>query len=210
MEHGVDFASAGGDLDVQLRRSVEESWARSRAYGIDPRRIRTQMPDRGRLAPVQERARALLDAADPTVALAHAVLRDEAHMLAVADADGVVVRFIGAGFEPAGTNLFEGASWREHDIGTNGIGTALAARAPVLVAGAQHFARDYHAWTCVGIPLRTPEGQLLGALDLSVANERMSAHTWGWTLALVRSIEAELGRRRLEDWDRRKDSAFAT
>jgi signal transduction histidine kinase len=58
----------------------------------------------------------------------------------------------------------------------------------------------------------------------------MSVHTWGWTLSLAGSIEAELARaaepqaaeldevmrrliedrRRLEEWDRRKDGAFAT
>ena len=159
---------------------------------------------------MQERSRDLLDAANPTVALAHAVLRDEAHMIAVSDADGVLVRFIASGVEQAASNLFEGASWNEQDMGTNGIGTALAARAPVLVAGPQHLVHEYYAWACIGIPLRGPDGQVVGALDLSVSNERMSAHTWGWTLALVCSIEAELGRRRLEAWDRRKDSAFAT
>ena len=210
MQHGSVFVGAGGDLDVQLRRSIDESRARSRRYGIDPRRVRKQSAARTSLPGVQERARDLLDAADPTVALAHAVLGDEPHMIAVSDADGVLVRFIASGVDETASNLFEGASWNEHDMGTNGIGTALAARSPVLIAGPQHLVHEYYGWTCIGVPLRGPEGQVLGALDLSVSNGHVSAHTWGWTLALVRSIEAELGRRRLEAWDRRKDSAFAT
>jgi signal transduction histidine kinase len=232
---------ARGDLSLRLRRFVEESWLRSQMYGIDPHHLRKQRRDLATLVPRQERARLLLDAAEPVVTLVHAVLRNEAHMVAVSDADGFVVRLAASHPEEERINFFEGASWNERDIGTNGIGTALVARAPVLVAGPQHFVHDYSHWTCIGVPLHAPDGQVLGVLDLSVRNDRMSAHTWGWALSLVGSIEAQLARaaepyapgddeievvddprhlratlcrlvqdrRRLEDWDRRKDSALA-
>ena len=238
----ADSALASGDLAVQWRQSIQASWVRSRTYGIDPQHVRRQERDHAPLAPFQNRARVLLEAADPVVRLVNSVLRDEAHMVAISDADGVVVRFVASRAAPEATNFFEGASWHERDIGTNGIGTALAASAPVLVVGREHFVHDYHRWACVGVPLRSPEGEVLGALDLSVPNERMSVHTWGWALSLVGSIEAELrraaearsddidtiesvedpeelratvrelveDRRRLEDWDRRKDGALAT
>jgi signal transduction histidine kinase len=219
-----------GDLGVQLRQSIQDSWLRSRAYGIDPDHVRAQTPDRAALLPAQQRARELLEAADPVVAMIHSVLRSEPHMVALSDPDGVIVRLLASQHDGGAKNLFEGASWSERDIGTNGIGTALAARAPVLVFGPQHFVRDYGLWTCIGVPVRSADSRLLGALDLSVRNERMSVHTWGWTLSVVGSIEAELARasgaraaeldevvrrlhddrQRLEEWDRRKDGAFAT
>jgi signal transduction histidine kinase len=237
-----DLSLVGSDLDLRLRRFIEESWVRSETYGIDRQHLRRQRPDPGTLIPHQQRARPLLEAADPVVTLVHSVLRDEAHMIAVSDADGFVVRLASSHAREEAINFFEGASWHEQDIGTNGIGTALAARAPVLVAGPQHFVHDYKHWTCIGVPLRAPDGRVLGALDVSVQNQRMNAHTWGWTLSLVGSIEAQLARaaasrvddideieavddpgrlrttlrqlvqdrQRLEDWDRRKDSAFAT
>ncbi|HXJ33549.1 MAG TPA: hypothetical protein VMS22_05855 [Candidatus Eisenbacteria bacterium] len=64
-----------GDLGVKLRQSIQESWLRSSAYGIDPDHVRAQTPDRAALAPAQQRSRRLLDAADPVVAMVHAVLR---------------------------------------------------------------------------------------------------------------------------------------
>jgi signal transduction histidine kinase len=232
-----------GDLGLRLNRLVEESWVRSRNYGIDPLHLRRQRRDLATLVPRQERARLLLEAAQPVVRLVHSVLRHEAHMVGVSDAEGFIVRLAASHAEEEAINFFEGASWSERDIGTNGIGTALAARAPVLVAGSQHFVHDYRHWTCIGVPLCAPDGTVLGALDLSVLNDRMSEHTWGWALSLVGSIEADLARatadnrapgddeidagqdpghlrttvrrlvqdrRRLEDWDRRKDGAFAT
>jgi signal transduction histidine kinase len=219
-----------GDLGVRLRQSIEESWLRSRTYGIDRDHVREQAPDHVALVPAQQRSRQLLEAADPVVTMVHSVLRSEPHMVALSDPDGVIVRFLASQHDGGAKNLFEGASWAERDIGTNGIGTALAARVPVLIFGPQHFVRDYSHWTCIGVPVRSADGRLLGALDLSVRNERMSVHTWGWTLSLAGAIEAELARasrprvaeldevvrrlhddrQRLEEWDRRKDGAFAT
>jgi signal transduction histidine kinase len=115
-------------------------------------------------------------------------------MVAVSDADGAVIRFFASDTREAVINFFEGASWNERDIGTNGIGTALSAGEPVLVVGPQHFVHDYRHWTCIGVPLCSADGRVLGALDLSVRNDRLNAHTWGWTLSLAKSIEVQLGR----------------
>jgi len=181
-----------GDVSGELNRLVHDSWSRSRDYGLDPAALRQQQPDEVGLQLLHERARSLLEAATPALTLVHGALRAEPHMVAVADADGRVIRFFTSNPSEEVINFFEGASWHERDIGTNGIGTALAAGRPVLVAGPQHFVRNYHHWTCIGIPLRGPDGAIAGALDLSVHNDHLSAHTWGWTLSLVKSIEDQL------------------
>ena len=181
-----------GDVSGELNRLVQDSWSRSRGHGLDSAALRRQRPDEAGLGLLHERARSLLEAATPALTLVHGALRAEPHMVAVADADGRVIRFFTSHPSEEVINFFEGASWHERDIGTNGIGTALAAGRPVLVAGSQHFVRDYHHWTCIGIPLRGPDGAIAGALDLSVHNDHLSAHTWGWTLSLVKSIEDQL------------------
>lgn len=177
-----------------MREVLRHSRLRSDNYGVNPRSVRQQVKDVSRLLPAQQRSRALLQAADPVVDMVHSVLQNEAHMVAVSDPQGMVVRFLSSRSEGEPINFFEGASWLEQDIGTNGIGTALAARAAVLVAGAQHFAQEYSGWTCIGVPLRGSGGDLIGALDLSIHNERLSAHTWGWAMSLARTIEDNLAR----------------
>ena len=192
-----DLASklfGNGDVGERLNHVIYDSWARSLEFGIDANHLRIQRPDARRLRRLQGRARGLIEAAEPVLALVHSTLRDEPHMVAVSDADGAVIRFFASDTREAVINFFEGASWNERDIGTNGIGTALSAREPVLVVGPQHFVHDYRHWTCIGIPLCSAEGRVVGALDLSVRNDRLSAHTWGWTLSMARSIEAQLGR----------------
>jgi signal transduction histidine kinase len=61
-----------------------------------------------------------------------------------------------------------------------------------VIAGPQHFADDYVNWTCMGVPLHGPSGDFVGVFNLSVRNDRMSPHTWGWTLSLAQNIEAAL------------------
>jgi signal transduction histidine kinase len=215
---GVEPSAARSELIVR------EAWSRSRAHGIDPRQVRRQDFDPLRLRRAQERARLLREAAEPALGPVHELMGAEPHMVVLSDPEGFIVRLLeppAQGDVGRPTNFFEGASWSERDIGTNGVGTALAVGDPVLISGPEHFVGEYQRWTCVGIPLRMPDGTLAGALDFSLPNERMSSHTWGWALSVAAAVEAELARReplspvsaelrRLEEWDRRKDEALAS
>ncbi len=60
-----------------------------------------------------------------------------------------------------------GAVWDEMLAGTNGIGTALAGRAPVTVHRNEHFFYNYVGLTCTAAPIFNWDGELLGALDVS-------------------------------------------
>ncbi|HEY4975083.1 MAG TPA: helix-turn-helix domain-containing protein, partial [Steroidobacteraceae bacterium] len=66
--------------------------------------------------------------------------------------------------------------------GTNGMGTCLAMRAPVLIEADEHFLAKNVALTCCGAPILDSSGHLVGALNIS-GHLRLSAAP---TLALVR------------------------
>lgn len=179
-----------------IRPMVRDSWVRCRQYGVDPKLLGTQHPDPERLEQLRAERRILLDTAEPFLVAAHEALADEPHVVAIADERGRILRLLpGPGLpwdDRHRSNLFEGASWHERDIGCNGVGTALALGEPVILAGPEHFQEAYVGWTCIGVPLRDGEGRIVGALDLSVLNENVNVHTWGWTLSLARGIERGL------------------
>jgi PAS domain S-box-containing protein len=189
---------AGDASPAGVRPVVLESWQRSRAYGVDPRLMRPQSPDTARLEAARAASRALLEAAEPYLAIMHETLAVERHLIALADADGRIVRMVtGPGLPTDGfaaANLFEGASWHERDIGCNGVGTCLATGSAVILIGPEHYQESYVGWTCIGAPLRGPDGAVVGALDLSVPNRASHLHTWGWTLSVARGIELSLVR----------------
>ena len=64
-----------------------------------------------------------------------------------------------------------GATWGEPHVGTNGIGTSIAYRRPVIVHRHNHFLLRYDDLTCTAAPLFDSSGRVIGALDASsVAN----------------------------------------
>jgi signal transduction histidine kinase len=185
-----------GDSDAPgVRPVVLAAWDRSRAYGVNPYRLRRQSPDPTELAEARDRSSALLDSADPFLRLVHEALADEPHLVVVADANCTVLRaMMGPGLpdDLSASNLVEGASWHERDLGSNGVGTAMATGEPVILAGPEHFQERYVDWTCIGVPIRDAHGDIMGAFDLSVPNEYAHAHAWGWALSLGRGIETAL------------------
>jgi PAS domain S-box-containing protein len=210
MKHAVvrpsemaDLASAraaylrGEGAPAGVRPMVLASWERSVAYGVEPGYLRPQQPDPGALAAARERAAAVIEGAEPFLQLAAGALADEPHILALSDAEGRILDLRAGRGTPGdleAANLFVGASWHEADIGCNGIGTALATGKPVILIGPEHFQETYIGWTCIGVPLRSPGGRVVGALDLSVPAEHTHVHSWGWVLSLAQGIELSLRR----------------
>jgi signal transduction histidine kinase/ActR/RegA family two-component response regulator len=162
---------------------------------VDPRAAKPQEFDADLLRSAQRRSARLLGVADPFIAAAHAKYGDRPHLMALLDADARVLRIAAdpnAEQQGRSINAFEGASWAERDFGCNGGGTALAAGKPVVLIGPEHLIDTHRAWTCIGVPLRNPDGSLAGSLDWSVPNESVELWAWGWILGISRVVEEHL------------------
>lgn len=85
--------------------------------------------------------------------------------------------------------LRPGSSLSEASAGTNAVSVALFSQRAVVLNGSQHLCHLFHDWMCAAAPIISPDGELIGCLDLS-ANEGPVYEK----LALVRSIARELGR----------------
>jgi PAS domain S-box-containing protein len=191
---------AEGGLPEGVRPVVLDAWRRCRDYGVDPEHMRPQQVDPVQLARARAANHALLTAAEPLLQRVHLLLgENNPHVIALCDREGCVLRLLtttALAQDPAtqAANLFEGASWHERDIGCNGAGTSLAAGKPLVLIGPEHFLAPYVDWTCVGVPLRSPGGEMIGALDVSAPNVYIRTDLWGWVLTLGREIEASLAR----------------
>lgn len=183
-----------------MRLVVKESWERCQSHGLTPTYLAPQRYDPELLKRAQEASSLMMRVAEPILQVVHETVQDQPHLLGLCDGDGRVLRLWGdphiiqAGKE---TNLFEGASWHERDSGCNGAGTALACGHPVILIGPEHFMQDYATWTCLGVPVRGANQEIIGAVDFSVPNESISVHTWGWMLSVGQMIEAQLRKNQL-------------
>ncbi|WP_020389088.1 GAF domain-containing protein [Kribbella catacumbae] len=166
-----DEVLGGGRVPGVPRPLVAASWERSLAALVDPE---LDAPPVVVPADVLESLREdhPLRAVLPILRQTLTTFADEAsHIMIVTDAQGLILWREGAADVRRQADriaLSEGAIWSEDAIGTNGMGTALAADQPVQIHSAEHLVRRIHAWTCAAAPVHDPDtGKLIGAVDVS-------------------------------------------
>ncbi|VVE23778.1 Acetoin catabolism regulatory protein [Pandoraea eparura] len=81
--------------------------------------------------------------------------------------------------------LWPGADWSESCEGTNGIGTCVVERAPVIICQQDHFRALHTPLTCTASPVFAPQGELLAVIDVSTTSTDVTRQSQFHTLALV-------------------------
>jgi transcriptional regulator of acetoin/glycerol metabolism len=98
--------------------------------------------------------------------------------------------------------IWLGGVWAERVEGTNGIGTCIADRRPVLVHCAEHFRSRHTRLSCAGAPIFDPQGGLLGVLDVSKVHQQSDDQSFPLLLQMVvvsaRAIEERIFRERFQ------------
>lgn len=149
-------------------RVILGSWERSQQAGVHP-----EVPAFHRIGPEELEARlcrnrALLALASPELGKLSSLLpRPNAAYLT--DPDGIVLHSVSSAPEMIELyGLAPGFDWSEKTMGTNGAGTALATGEPVAVIGCEHYCAAWHDAACMAAPLRSLDGGLLGAVDITI------------------------------------------
>jgi transcriptional regulator of acetoin/glycerol metabolism len=182
----VEEVVSGRRVALPFDSRVRESWRRCLSdYRLSP--DQSQHPAVVSVSQLRQRR----ERADPLCSIARIEMAALARLLnapvgvMLTDHDGVILGYTGdANFAGIArrAGLREGAIWSEAAQGTNGMGTCLAMRAPVLIETDEHFLAKNVALTCCGAPILDSGGELVGALNIS-GHLRLSAAP---TLALVR------------------------
>ena len=86
-------------------------------------------------------------------------------------------------FRRAGLCL--GADWSESRQGTNGMGTCIAEKRPIIVHRDEHFRARLTGLSCTAAPIHDPQGQLLAVLDASTLNAQGTREAQMHVMALV-------------------------
>nr|WP_209262490.1 sigma-54-dependent Fis family transcriptional regulator [Thiorhodococcus minor] len=159
-----------------------ESWRRCRDdYGLHP----GSPPDAVIMPPDelrerQEHARRLLEIARHEMTSLYQQLAGSGHAIILTDRDGVLLNYIG---DPmftdmaANVSLQTGAIWSETYQGTNGIGTCVVEKKPLVIHKTAHFFTRNARLTCAAAPIFDPNGNVLAILDASSEAELAQQHT---------------------------------
>lgn len=152
--------------DLGLREDIRLSWRRSRLALAPMDKLDVPFDE------IDDGDRRLLRAVGPVLARFSDHLADTRFSLVLADRNGRVVNtFSGADDmrrHLASLSIDQGFVLSEGAAGTNGIGTVLEERRPLLVIGEEHYSEPLKHLICAGTPIRNPiTGRLEGVLDLA-------------------------------------------
>ncbi|HEV3182444.1 MAG TPA: sigma-54-dependent Fis family transcriptional regulator [Steroidobacteraceae bacterium] len=172
--------------DLPISEVVRSSWSRCvNNYALDPdERRRPNSVEGADLQARRERLGVLLDIARIEMEALGKLIRHSEYSIVLTDRDGVILNCLGdTGFSATARRcgLREGVMWSEREMGTNGMGTCLTARRPVVIHRTDHFLAQNTQLTCSAAPIFDMRGELLAALDISGAPANFQSHT----LALV-------------------------
>lgn len=173
-----------GEDDVQgVRPEVAISWHRCREqYRVDPHLTEAPVAV-GQVDHMLEHDLVFTELGGLAASVAHEV--DQLNgMVTVADAAGRILASWGDRAtlaRAADANLAPWGCWAEHAVGTNGMGTALQARGPVLIRGAEHWCQAFHSWACAGIAVRdVVTDEPIAALNISCWRTQLPEITARW------------------------------
>lgn len=162
----LDALLRDGEPGAPVRDDIWTSWRRSANSGLSPERFTVPHTDDGESDGLLVRAaRPVLDSLIDDLASTNVGL-------VLTDRDGDILnrwvpeRSLGARFDRV--NLAPGFVYTEPAVGTNGIGTAIAARQQSFVRGSEHFADALTELACAAAPVVDPRtGHVLGVVDLT-------------------------------------------
>lgn len=177
-----------------VRSAVLESWRRSSTLAVSPDVA---------AAPVFLTDEALLRARqahelNQVVPLIRRVMveEDSGVIVAVGDAQGQLLWLDGdqAMLRHAErVHLLAGSRWTERDVGTNGIGTAIATGNVMQVFGSEHYASPLHEWSCTAAPVRDPSsGDTIGFVNISGGPQIATPQASILVRTAVAAVESEL------------------
>jgi transcriptional regulator of acetoin/glycerol metabolism len=183
---------------------VKRSWLRClNEYGLDPDSgADPVVVSRQDLLARKEENLELVSFADVEMANLYQQLAGSGYSIILTDRDGVLLSYYGdPSFKRAASRagLVPGAAWSERHGGTNGMGTCLLERAPVIVHREQHFLTRNRGLTCCAAPVFDPRGELIAVLDASGESDRAQQHTLVLVNMSAQMIENRLFLHRFRD-----------
>jgi AraC-like DNA-binding protein/PAS domain-containing protein len=182
---------------------IADSWRRCQVdYHVDAKNRSTpHIVTQDELKVSREPVANMLVQAQEEMDRLYAVVRQQAYVVLLCNSDGVAIHHRG---EEARAEEFKkwgiwlGGVWSEQAEGTNGIGTCIADRRPVLVHCGQHFRSRHTQLSCAGAPIFDPHGKLVAVLDVSRVDREDDNRPFplvlGTTIVSARAIEERMFR----------------
>ncbi|WP_198292800.1 sigma-54-dependent Fis family transcriptional regulator [Mesorhizobium sp. STM 4661] len=85
-----------------------------------------------------------------------------------------------------------GTIWAEGAVGTNGVGTCIIERRPVMVLGRHHYFRAYSSISCIAAPVTSADAEMIGVLNVATGDPRITSDTFALAADLTMNTAERL------------------
>src|SRR6476620_3345244 len=201
-EERIELVAEGASECFQPE-AIDDSWRRCLLdFHVDPRsRSVPQLLTERELRISREPLHSFLQLAQEEIDRLYAIVRPQSYVVLLCNSDGVAIHHRGDNsqdHEFKRWGIWLGGVWSEQVEGTNGIGTCITDRVPVLVHRNEHFRSRHTQLSCAGAPIFDPQGGLLGVLDVSKVHRQSDDQPFPLLLQMVivsaRAIEERIFR----------------
>lgn len=173
IDYLVDAITNGGSVRPNgTNDPILRSWLRcANTHGLDPTTTRVaQFITAAGLREHQERIDEFLRVARSGMEQLYKQVASLGYVLLLSDSHGVTVDFIaghGSEKELRTAGVYVGANWNEDQMGTSGIGIAIAEKTAMICHQQDHFDANFINLSCTAAPIFDPQGELLAVLNIT-------------------------------------------
>jgi AraC-like DNA-binding protein len=194
---------ADGASEILQSEPIDDSWRRClHDFRVDPKSSSVpHLLTERELKISREPLHSFLVQAQEEIDRLYAIVRPQSYVVLLCNSDGVAIHHRGdesKEHEFKQWGIWLGGVWSERVEGTNGIGTCITDRRPVLVHCAEHFRSRHTRLSCAGAPIFDPQGGLLAVLDVSKLHQQSDDQSFPLLLQTVivsaRAIEERIFR----------------
>jgi transcriptional regulator of acetoin/glycerol metabolism len=179
---------------ISAEGRITQSWIRCLTeYNLEPDKCdEFEIIGHVELQERQERLADVQEVAKVEMANLYQQLAGSGYAIMLTDGDGVVLNYFG---DPSFTHaasksgLMQGAVWSERLQGTNGMGTCLIEKTPIIVHQDEHFLSRNIGISCAAAPIFNHQGDLIAVLDASGESRLAQQHTLALVNMSVQMIE---------------------
>jgi AraC-like DNA-binding protein len=187
---------------------VSDSWKRSADYGVDPgSAVQPHILTTHELKDYRQPLEMLVAVAQDELNRLFPIVRELDYIVLLCDKHGVVIDHRCNDKDAAHFlhwGVCAGGIWSEEAEGTNGVGTCISELRPVTVHKTQHFRARHIGLSCSAAPFFGSSGDLIGVLDVSSINPKLSGQTYALAGALVEASARAIGERLFREQFRRE------
>ncbi len=187
------FTERGDIESSSVRKTISQSWMKSRELGICPETERSQTVISREEIEEKIKTEDLGRAGVSALNKVSDILYGSQHVVVMADAQGRILYSIGheqIQQKLERINFVPGGAWSEKSAGANGIGTALALGRPEVVIGHEHYCKGWHPWVCYGAPIHDFSGKtVIGSIDITGPVEQINKETMALTVSIAQSVQ---------------------